>query len=78
MTISATDTRLNAALNILVLGATGPTGRLIVAQALARGYDVAALVRSPEKLSGLEGVKLVVGDVRDESTLAKRSKAGTP
>lgn len=39
---------------ILVLGATGGTGRLIVAQSLARGYDVTALVRSPregEKLS---------------------------
>jgi len=38
---------------ILVLGATGGTGRLIVAQALARGYDVTVLVRSPEKTSDL-------------------------
>jgi uncharacterized protein YbjT (DUF2867 family) len=55
---------------ILVLGATGPTGRLIVKRAIARGYDVAALVRSPEKAADL-GVKLIVGDVRNEETLRK-------
>jgi putative NADH-flavin reductase len=69
MTNSATETPLTAAPKILILGATGPTGRLIVAQALARGYDVTALVRSPEKLSDLKGAKLVVGDARDEKTL---------
>jgi len=54
---------------ILVLGATGGTGRLIVSQALARGYQVTALVRSPEKASDLKGAKLVVGDARDERAL---------
>jgi putative NADH-flavin reductase len=69
MTNSATETRLPTAPKILILGATGPTGRLIVAQALARGYDVTALVRSPQKLSDLKGAKLVVGDAREEKTL---------
>jgi uncharacterized protein YbjT (DUF2867 family) len=54
---------------ILVLGGTGGTGQLIVAQALKRGDDVTALVRSPEKARHLKGAKLVVGDVRDEATL---------
>jgi putative NADH-flavin reductase len=54
---------------ILVLGATGSTGRLIVSQALARGHEVTALVRSPEKARGLNGAKLVVGDARDEKQL---------
>jgi uncharacterized protein YbjT (DUF2867 family) len=54
---------------ILVLGATGGTGRLIVAQALARGHDVTALVRSPEKANALLGARLVVGDARDPRTL---------
>ena len=54
---------------ILILGATGPTGRLIVSQALARGYDVTALVRSPEKAADLKGAKLIVGDARDEKVL---------
>jgi putative NADH-flavin reductase len=54
---------------ILVLGATGTTGRLIVSQALARGHEVTALVRSPDKARGLNGAKLVVGDARDEKQL---------
>jgi putative NADH-flavin reductase len=54
---------------LLVLGATGGTGRLIVSQALARGYDVTALVRSPEKASDLKGAKLIVEDARDEKAL---------
>jgi uncharacterized protein YbjT (DUF2867 family) len=54
---------------ILVIGATGGTGRLIVSQALARGYDVAALVRSLDKASALRGATLIAGDARDETTL---------
>jgi uncharacterized protein YbjT (DUF2867 family) len=59
---------------ILVLGATGGTGRLIVAQALGRGYDVTALVRSAEKARDLTGAKLIVGDVRDEKALRQALK----
>jgi len=59
---------------ILVLGATGGTGRLIVGQALERGQEVTALVRSPEKASRLKGAKLIVGDVRDENVLREALK----
>jgi putative NADH-flavin reductase len=59
---------------ILVLGATGGTGRLIVGQALQRGSRVTALVRSPEKASDLKGAKLVVGDVREERALREALK----
>jgi putative NADH-flavin reductase len=59
---------------ILVLGATGGTGCLIVGQALARGHEVTALVRSPEKASDLKGAKLIVGDVRDEKMLREALK----
>ncbi len=54
---------------ILVLGATGGTGRLIVSEALARGHEVTALVRSPEKAGDLKGARLIVGDIRDENAL---------
>ena len=59
----------NARPNILVLGATGPTGRLIVRDAQARGWNVTALVRSPDKTGDLKGVRLVSGDARDVNTL---------
>jgi nucleoside-diphosphate-sugar epimerase len=39
-------------MTILVVGATGATGRLLVEQLLDRGHQVRAVVRSPEKLSG--------------------------
>src|SRR5437879_7112496 len=38
-------------MNLVVLGATGRTGRLVVEQALATGHTVTALVRTPEKLT---------------------------
>lgn len=67
----STETHLPAAPKILVLGATGPTGRHIVSQALARGYDVTILVRSPEKAADMKGAKIVFGDARDEKALRK-------
>jgi putative NADH-flavin reductase len=68
-----TDTKTSPS-KILVLGATGGTGRLIVSQALARGHQVTALVRSPAKASDLKGARLVVGDVRDEKALREALK----
>ncbi len=38
-------------MNILVVGATGATGRLLVDQLLQREHDVKAIVRSPDKLT---------------------------
>lgn len=59
---------------LLVLGATGAAGRLIVSQAAARGHDVTVLVRSAEKAGDLKEAKLVVGDARDESALREALK----
>ena len=67
--ISSTATVPEGATKILLLGATGATGRLIVNQAVARGYDVTVLVRSAEKARDITGAKLIVGDARDETAL---------
>lgn len=56
-------------MKILILGATGGTGRLIVGKALARGHEVTVLVRSAEKARGLSPAKIVLGDARDEGAL---------
>ena len=55
---------------ILIVGATGGTGRRLVAQALERGYEVTALARDPSKLQ-LEDPRLTVvrGDVLDPASL---------
>ena len=68
---SITDDSGTVPPRILILGATGGTGRLMATQAVARGYDVTVLVRSAEKASGLKGAKLIVGDARDETALRK-------
>ncbi len=53
-------------MNVLVIGATGRTGRLLARGALQRGHAVTALVRAPEKLGDLAGrVRVVAGDVLD-------------
>jgi len=55
---------------VLIVGATGGTGRQLVAQALARGYEVTALVRKPSPL-GIEHPRLTVvrGNVLDGASV---------
>jgi uncharacterized protein YbjT (DUF2867 family) len=57
-------------MKILVLGATGGTGRLIVSDAVAKGHSVVALVRSTAGAE-LAGAELIEGDVRNEMTLGR-------
>ena len=55
-----------ACMKVLIVGATGRTGRLLVKGALKRGHDVTALARAPEKLGDQAGrVRIVAGDVLD-------------
>jgi putative NADH-flavin reductase len=50
----------------LIVGATGGTGRQLVAEALSRGYDVTALVRDPSRLKIVHtSLRIVQGDVLD-------------
>ena len=56
-------------MKILILGATGATGQLIVRDATASGHHVVALVRAKAS-SNLPGAEVIEGDVRDEETLA--------
>ncbi|HWY50960.1 MAG TPA: SDR family oxidoreductase [Chthoniobacterales bacterium] len=53
-------------LRILIIGATGGTGRELVRQALEQGHQVTALARKPEKLT-LEhpNLRVVQGNVHD-------------
>ena len=53
-------------MNLVVLGATGRTGRLVVEQALAAGHTVTALVRTPEKLTtGHSNLRVVTGEATE-------------
>ena len=55
---------------VLIIGATGGTGRQLVTQALERGYVVTALVRDPSRLQIVHPQLTVVqGDVLDEDSV---------
>jgi uncharacterized protein YbjT (DUF2867 family) len=56
-------------MRILVVGATGGLGQDIIAEAVARGHQTAALVRDPERVTFSEAVEIVQGDVLDLSSL---------
>jgi uncharacterized protein YbjT (DUF2867 family) len=59
-------------MNLVVLGATGRTGRLVVEQALAAGHTVTALVRSPEKLpTGSPNLRVVTGEATDALAVSR-------
>ncbi|BDI32949.1 NmrA family transcriptional regulator [Capsulimonas corticalis] len=59
-------------MKLVILGATGGTGQEIVRQAIERGHDVTAFVRSPEKLAAY-GDRITVrkGDLLNSAELAK-------
>jgi uncharacterized protein YbjT (DUF2867 family) len=57
-------------MRVLVFGATGGTGRQIVAQALERGHEVTAFVRNPEKLPAQRPrLRIAQGDIRQPDVI---------
>jgi putative NADH-flavin reductase len=58
-------------MKIGILGATGGTGLSLLAQALARGHEVVAVVRSPDRLQRRDPrLTVAKGDVRAAESLA--------
>lgn len=66
----SSDAPLQNAMRLLIVGATGGTGRRLVTQALERGFWVTALVRNPAKLR-IDHPRLTVvqADVLDGTSL---------
>jgi uncharacterized protein YbjT (DUF2867 family) len=56
---------------VLVVGATGSIGRLVVAESMGRGYETRALVRESKADLDLSGAQICVGDLTEQDTLAK-------
>lgn len=57
-------------MKLFLLGATGRTGTQILELARARGHEVTAFVRSPQKLAATPGIRVVGGDPLDRDALA--------
>ena len=52
--------------NIVVIGSTGRTGRLVLDEGLRRGHSMTAFTRRPDGLAGIRGLRSVVrGDGRN-------------
>ncbi len=58
-------------MKLLVLGATGKTGRLVLAAAKRAGHDLTVLVRDPARLASTDGLTVVTGDASSASDLAR-------
>jgi putative NADH-flavin reductase len=56
-------------MKLLIIGATGATGRELVNQAIMQGHEVTALVRDAAKAAFAPSVKMAMGDVLDASSL---------
>lgn len=57
--------------SIALFGATGPTGRHIIEEALKQGYKLSVYTRDAKKLAAFAGkVKIVVGDLQDLDAIA--------
>ena len=56
-------------MRLVILGATGKTGRLLVDQAIGRGHEVVAYVRRPDALDDRPGLRVVGGELTDEPAL---------
>ncbi|WP_167480827.1 NAD(P)-dependent oxidoreductase [Mesorhizobium waimense] len=63
-------------MELLIFGASGATGRVLVQAALAEGHAVSAFVRTPGKLAiRHERLTVIVGDVADRQAV-ERTVAG--
>jgi putative NADH-flavin reductase len=63
-------------MKIAIFGATGETGRQLVEQALAAGYQVVAYVRNPSKLNTKhENLTIVQGELADQAIIERAVSA---
>ncbi|WP_375424682.1 NAD(P)-dependent oxidoreductase [uncultured Friedmanniella sp.] len=59
-------------MNVVILGATGGTGRLLTRGALERGHTVTAIARRPDRLElpSSHRLEIVAGDVTEPASIA--------
>ncbi|MEV6062326.1 NAD(P)H-binding protein [Nocardia asteroides] len=58
-------------MKLTVIGATGPTGRLVVDQALSAGHDLTVIARRPDAVSSHPRLRVIAGSIDDTRALAE-------
>ncbi len=58
-------------MRLLVFGATGGTGQVLLDQGLAQGHQMTAFVRNPAALEARPGLTIVQGDVTDAAAVGR-------
>src|SRR5690606_3239136 len=58
-------------MKVVVLGATGTTGQLVVTEALEKGYEVIAFVRNPNSIKERSGLTIIQGSVDNQDEMKK-------
>jgi len=59
-------------MRIALFGATGPTGRFVIEEALRQGHSLSVYTRDAGKLQAFNGqIDVVVGDLQDKGAIAK-------
>ncbi|WOZ79901.1 NAD(P)-dependent oxidoreductase [Kosakonia sacchari] len=59
-------------MKLSLFGATGPTGKHIIEEALKQGYSLSVYTRDARKVDAFAGkVDVVVGDLQDDEAIAK-------
>ena len=58
-------------MNILIIGAAGKTGTIVVKRAVAAGHVVTAFVRDAATYSAPENVRVIAGDATDRASVDK-------
>jgi putative NADH-flavin reductase len=59
-------------MKVSLFGATGPTGRYIIGEALRQGYSLSVYTRDARKLEAFKGkIEIVVGDLKNLEAITK-------
>ena len=66
--------RIGKAMKLFLVGASGMIGSRILAEAVARGHEVVAGARNPDKIARLPGVTAIALDANDAVGLATHAK----
>ncbi|WP_319797922.1 NAD(P)-dependent oxidoreductase [Nitrobacter sp.] len=69
------SSRRKTAMRLLVLGASGGVGTILLEQGVARGHHITAQTRNPAKLVETAGISVIAGSPTDEAFL-KQHVAG--